>query len=144
MIRRPGVAVEAELQVGLAALVGRRLAERIAVALPGALRVEEAVARVAPEGRERRRERQHRFDATLLRRRAEEVLHPDARGEPGRAHPALGGVAGQRGGDLHAIGQELLHVHGGRSDLLVGLAVLHDRERDGVGAGGRALDGLVR
>ena len=99
---------------------------------------------MAPEGRERRRERQHRVDATLLRRRAEEVLHPDARGEPGRAQPALRGVAGQRGGDLHAIGQELLHVHGGRSDLLVGLAVLHDRERDGVGAGGRALDGLVR
>ncbi len=140
---RLGVALEAEVELDLAALVGGAVGQRVTVPLLGALRIVEVVVRVAREGRKGRTQRQRRLHAPLLGRRAEEVVDGDARLELLRADPPLRRLARQPGGDPRAVGQELLHPDRGRADLLVGPPVLHEIEVDGVGAGRRRLEGRV-
>ena len=130
-------AVELEVELGIALRIGLAFGQGVVRALTRPLRVVELVVGVGAEGGPRRAERHAGFDAAVFRRRAEEVLRVDAALQVFRVQPALARRRRKLGGDLHAVGQELLHLDGGGAELTLDLVVFHDVEVDGVGASGR-------
>jgi hypothetical protein len=136
---------KAQVELGLALGAGLHAAQVVDLLVGGALRVEEGVVGERAEHRKAGAQRERAFHLAVGRGCAEEVLHIDEGLQVLGLDPTFGRFAAELGRDLGAVGQELLHLHGGAADQQTldlgraGRRFARQVEVDGVVAGGRGV-----
>ena len=137
---RAGEAPEIQVELGFALVVGFRVLQLFARAFLRTLRIVERVVAMRGKRRIRGRQCHRRGDATVLGRRAEQVLQVDPRLEIARCHPAFCRFRRQPRAHLQSVRRELLHLHHERADLAVLATVFHDVQVDAVIARRRGVE----
>ena len=138
-----GVFAQIECELGVALIVGGLRTQRLAVTLLGALGIVELKVWIAAKCRKRRGQGQAGLDPSRGGRGTKQVLQIEACAQRRGLHPALAELGAQMRAGLHAVGQELLHLHRGGADALHLIAMAHQRQADRPHAGGRRLAGGV-
>ena len=112
-IGRRAEALQAEIELRLAAAVGGRRGQIVGVGLFGFLRIAEAIVLETAQRGEAGRQLQQGGGAAVRRRRAEQVLEGDARAQAFGRDPAVHRLGREVRGHHHAIWLELAHLHRG-------------------------------